>query len=188
MFLFVINCLVARPLSLRYSHCVFVIHILLIRPFPYLRSAHRIFKLHVIRSCASLLLLLFLIRVFSYNITPTQFRSSHLSVSTHFHVPCSHSVCAPYCLTMSVSRLLFSSYTHYDRNSELVMHACLSHPSVFDDYHTARFCNASQCIRYPYDGDNKTSHPSTRERQSNDTTGPVGSTTMSDRHGQGRQQ
>ena len=31
-----------------------------------------------------------LIHVFSYNITPPQFRSSYLSVSYHFHVPRSH--------------------------------------------------------------------------------------------------
>ena len=30
----------------------------------------------------------FLLDVFSYKITPPQFRSSHLSVSTHFHLPC----------------------------------------------------------------------------------------------------
>ena len=35
-------------------------------------------------------LYLFLLHVFSYNITPPQFRSSYLLVSTHFHLPCSH--------------------------------------------------------------------------------------------------
>ena len=37
----------------------------------------------------------FLLHVVSYNITPPQFRSSYLLVSTHFHLPCSH-----YCLLL----------------------------------------------------------------------------------------
>ena len=32
----------------------------------------------------------FLLHIFSYNIAPHQFRYSYLSVSTHFHFPCSH--------------------------------------------------------------------------------------------------
>ena len=51
--------------------------LLLLRPFPYLGSAHRVFNLHVLPSCASSILLL---------IAPPQFRSSYLLVSTHFHV------------------------------------------------------------------------------------------------------
>ena len=59
---------------------------LLLRPFPYLGSAYLVFNLHVLRSC----LYFVLPHVFLYNITPPQFRSSYLSVSTHFHLPCSH--------------------------------------------------------------------------------------------------
>ena len=62
---------------------------LLLRPFPYLGSMHQVVNLHFLRSCASSILLL-LLHVFSYNITPPQFLSSCLSVPTHFHLPCSH--------------------------------------------------------------------------------------------------
>ena len=59
--------------------------LLLLRP---LGSAHPVFNLHVLRSCATSIS--FLLHVFSYNITPLQFRSSYLSVSTLFHIPCCH--------------------------------------------------------------------------------------------------
>ena len=52
----------------------------------------------------------FLLHVFSYNITPPQFWSSYLSMSTHFHVlitTCS-SVILSNSLTISVSLLLLS--------------------------------------------------------------------------------
>ena len=44
----------------------------------------------------------FLLHVFSNNITPSQFWSSYLSVSTHFHLPCSHYY------------ILFSLFLHMD--------------------------------------------------------------------------
>ena len=70
-----------------------------ISTFPYLGLAHRVFNLHFclfgvgassfqsphspVLCC--FYLYLFLLCVFSYNITPPQFRSSYLSVSTLFH-------------------------------------------------------------------------------------------------------
>ena len=60
------------------------------RLFPYLGSAHPVFNLHVLRSCASSIFTSFSFVSFSYNITPPQFPSSYLLVSTHFHLPCSH--------------------------------------------------------------------------------------------------
>ena len=50
--------------------------------------AHRIFNPHVLRYCASSIFICFSFKysVFSYNITPPQFGSSYLSVSTHIHV------------------------------------------------------------------------------------------------------
>ena len=54
-------------------------HPLLFQPFPYLGSAHPVFILLVLRySC--------LLKVFLHNISPPQFWSLYLSVSSHFHV------------------------------------------------------------------------------------------------------
>ena len=53
----------------------------------------------------------FYLRVFTFNITAPHFRSSCLSLSTQFHLPCSHYYVLqsfyPHCLTISVSLLLF---------------------------------------------------------------------------------
>ena len=78
------------------------------RPFPYLGSVHRVFDL-----LRFLYLYSFLLHVFSYNITPPQFRSSYLSVSTYFHlnvlITTSSSVFLSHSLTISVSLLSFSN-------------------------------------------------------------------------------
>ena len=50
---------------------------------PYLGSAHRVFNLRVLRSCASSLCTP---RVFLFNLSPPQFSFSSLSVSTDFYV------------------------------------------------------------------------------------------------------
>ena len=55
---------------------------ILLRPFPYLGSAHLVFNLHVLRSCACSIFTCFSFMSFLI----TSFRSSYLSVSTHFHV------------------------------------------------------------------------------------------------------
>ena len=69
---------------------------------------HWVFNLHALRSCASSMFTCFL-HVFSYLITPHPFCSSCLSVSTYFHLLCSHySFSSVFLLTISVSILLFS--------------------------------------------------------------------------------
>ena len=61
----------------------FLVHLLL-RPFLYLGSAHRVFNFHILRCCASSMFAPFsLLRVFSCNITPPQYC---ISVLTHVHI------------------------------------------------------------------------------------------------------
>ena len=55
-----------------------------LQPFSLFGSAHPVFILHFLRSCASSIFTPFSF-VSSYNITPPQLRSSCLSMSTHFH-------------------------------------------------------------------------------------------------------
>ena len=62
---------------------------LLLRPFPYLGSVHQVFILHIPRSCASSIFTYF--SFMSFRITSLHF-SFCLSVSIHFHLPCSHYV------------------------------------------------------------------------------------------------
>ena len=82
-------------------------YFLLLQPFPFLGSAHKVFNLHSPPSpvLRFICLYFFLIHVFTYNITRLQFRSSYLSVSTHFHLLITTS---PHSLIISISLLLFS--------------------------------------------------------------------------------
>ena len=73
--------------------------ICLLQPFPLFGVGPSSFQYPRSPVLCFFYLYLFLLHVFSYNITPTQFRSSYLSVSTHFHLPCSH-----YYIFFSLSR------------------------------------------------------------------------------------
>ena len=95
--------------------------ILLLRPFPYLGSAHRIFTPRSPVLCFYVYSILSFVHVFSYNITPPQFRSSYLSVSTHFHV----------LITSSSSAFLSTCHNHASVSLLLFSHLCLPHLPLF---------------------------------------------------------
>ena len=78
-----------RSVLIRNAVCAvpvqWTIALFLLWPFPCLGSAHS-FQFPRSPVFYFFYLHLFLLHVFSRNITPPQFRSSYLSVSTHFHV------------------------------------------------------------------------------------------------------
>ena len=60
-----------------------------------------------------------LLRVFSYNITPPQFRSSYLSVSTHFHV-----------LITTSSSVFLSTWPNYLSLASLIFSLMFATPAL----------------------------------------------------------
>ena len=74
----------------------------------------------------------FLLYVFSYNITLPQFRSTYLSVSTHFHLPCSHYY------------IFFSLSLHMTQPSQSHLHMAQPSQSHFP-YFLTYVCHTCPC-------------------------------------------
>ena len=103
--------------------------------FSLLGSAHQVFDLHVLRSCASSLCTPVSFTSFCITIAPPQFWSSYLSMSTHVHLLITITTSSSVFLSTGANHLSLPS-SHYYIFFSLSLHRCQpSQSSIFSLLH-----------------------------------------------------